>query len=162
MLLTLPKTIVSAQDLAELQTEVKTYASWYAHESIRRRFSNKAPKTDQPALSAAANELLRQWFGSKTPNRVGFDSLQKALDQHKKTAERITITLAATAPNSLKGSLTEWFRQNVSSSALINFQINSTILGGMVVRRGSRVFDWSFKRQILDNQAAFAKVLRRV
>ena len=50
----------------------------------------------------------------------------------------------------------------VAPDVLVNFQFNATILGGMVVRYGSHVYDWSFRRQILAKRDTFPEVLRRV
>ncbi len=162
MKLKLPKSVASPQDLSALILEIKEYAKWYAHESIKMRFNAAKSSQNTPVLSAGASELIRTWFGNKEPNRLGFDGLIKTLEQYAKNSQLVTITLAAPAPNSLKATLVEWFRTNVSPDVLVSFQINSTLLGGMVVRLGSRVFDWSFRRQILDAKANFPEVLRRV
>lgn len=158
----LPKTVASPQDLSALTLEVKEYAKWYAHEAIKNRFGSHKPSSNTPVLSAGASEIIRSWFGNKEPNRLGFDGLIRTLEQYGKSSQLVTITLAAPAPNSLKATLVEWFRANVSPDVLVSFQINSTLLGGMVVRSGSRVFDWSFRRQIIDGKTAFPEVLRRV
>lgn len=161
MKIKLPKTVASPQDLSALILEVNEYAKWHAHESIKQRFSRQT-STNQPVLSSGASELIRTWFNNKEPTRIGFDALRKALEQSTKSSSLVTITLAAPAPNSLKATLVEWFRDNVSPDIMVSFQINSTILGGMVVRYGSRVFDWSFRRQILDASAKFPEVLKSV
>lgn len=163
MALKLPKSIASAQDLAAVSSEIRRYSNWYNHEAIKQRVSGKAQShaSEQP-ISAAGSEIIRSWFGPKKPNRSGFDSLIKQLDLYEKNAKNITVTLAAPAPASLKATLVEWFRENVSSQSLVSFRINSTILGGMVVQYGSRVFDWSFRRQIIEKSANFAEVIRRV
>lgn len=158
----LPKTVASPQDLSALTLEIKEYAKWYAHEAIKGRFGTYKPSSNAPILSAGASEMIRSWFGNKEPNRLGFDGLIRTLEQYSKSSQLVTITLAAPAPNSLKATLVEWFRTNVSPDILVSFQINSLLLGGMVVRYGSRVFDWSFRRQIIDNKASFPEVLRRV
>lgn len=167
MTLSLPKTVASPQDLSALQTEIKAYASWYNHEAIKKRFTvkpgvKKHASQDTPLLSAGASEVLRAWFGTKTPNRIGFDALLKELTRYSQASQLVTITLAAPAPSSLKGTLVEWFRKNVSPGVLVAFHINSTILGGMVVQYGSHVFDWSFRRQIIANKDAFPEVLKHV
>lgn len=165
MKLSLPKSVASPQDLSALITEVKDYAKWYGHEAIRKRVAGSAVGKNthtHPPLSAGASELIRTWFGAKVPNRLGFDALLKELERVAKSARVITITLAAPAPGSLKATLAEWFRTNISPDVLLAFHINSTLLGGMVVQYGSHVFDWSFRRAIIANKQAFPEVLRRV
>jgi hypothetical protein len=164
--LNLPKSVASPQDLSALISEVRDYAKWYNHEVIKQRFSGKAhiggAGGDHPILSAGASEVIRTWFGSKSPNRLGFDALLKELERVTKSARLITVTLAAPTPGSLKATLVGWFRTNISNDILVSFQINSTILGGMVVQYGSHVFDWSFRRNIIANKQNFPEALRHV
>ena len=74
----------------------------------------------------------------------------------------MSITLAAPAGAGLKRTLAEWCRQNIDENLLVHFDFNATLLGGMVVNYGSRIFDWSFRRRILEDRAKFPEVLRRV
>jgi F0F1-type ATP synthase delta subunit len=84
------------------------------------------------------------------------------LEDFSDSAPRVTVTLAAPAPNSLKQTIALWFRENIAPNTLVNFKFNSTILGGMVVVYGSRIYDWSFRRQILVSREKFPEVLRNV
>jgi F0F1-type ATP synthase delta subunit len=84
------------------------------------------------------------------------------LREFEESAPHITLTLAAPAPNGLKKTLISWCRDNIDKNILVDFKFNATILGGMVVVYGSRIFDWSFKRQILAAREKFPEVLRNV
>lgn len=161
MKVSLPQSIASPQDLSGVTLEIRNYASWYLHESVKSRYGYSA-NDEQPVLSHAASELIRNWFGTKPATRSGFDALIKALEKYGKNSKRVTITLAAPATTAIKNILVEWFRKNVSADVLISFQINSTILGGLVVRYESRVFDWSFRRKLVEAKNNYPKVLRRV
>jgi F0F1-type ATP synthase delta subunit len=70
--------------------------------------------------------------------------------------------LAAPPSNGIKKTLVAWCRKNIATDILVNFDFNSTLLGGMVVRYGSHVFDWSFRRKILEEHSKFPGVLRNV
>jgi ATP synthase delta (OSCP) subunit len=159
--LSLPDTIASPQDLMQVMLEVKQYAKWYAHESIRQRVSKKkgAPA---PSLSASARQVITDWNEITELSTRSFSTLITTLESYARHTETITITLAAPAPPSVKQPLVAWCRHNISPQIFVSFQFNSTLLGGMVVRHGSRVFDWSFKRQLLAASATFPEVLRRV
>jgi F0F1-type ATP synthase delta subunit len=74
----------------------------------------------------------------------------------------MTITLAAPATTGIKKQLTAWCRDNVAPDVLVRFEFNQTLLGGMVVRFGSHIYDWSLRRQILDGRTKFPEVLRNV
>jgi len=161
MKLNLPNSVASAQDLAALLLEVREYARWVTHESIKKRV-DVAHSSVAPILSPSTTELLRIWEAKKPLDRQHLDELIEALEKYKDTARSITITLSAPPTSSLKATLVAWCRQNLAPNVLVTFQFNATLLGGMVVRYGSRVFDWSFKRQLLANRASFPEVLRRV
>jgi hypothetical protein len=161
MKLKLDDSVSSPQDLQALIGEVREYARWFSHNAVKRQLHAKST-TEQPELSPGAEALLRSW-GAGTPlSQKSLDTLIAALVDFAASAPVVTITLAAPVSGSLKKSLVAWCRQNIAPVVLVNFQFNATLLGGMVVRYASHIFDWSFRRQILDNRAAFPEVLRRV
>lgn len=161
MKLTLPDTIASRQDLSSLLLEIRNYNKWLNHESVKNKVT-RAPIAPAPALTEAGTVLLRSLSAQKRLTPEGIDELLRALETHKKTAPSITMTLAGLPPQTLKNELVAWCRTNLHPAIMINFNVNSTLLGGMVVRYGSRVFDWSFRRQILTSADTFPEVLRRV
>ena len=161
MKIKLPSIVSSPQDLTALTLEIMEYARWYQHESIKDRVDAKR-RTEAPTLSPAATELLRQEGKGKDLSKQELDTLVKALQDIKNSAPTMTITLAAPPTNAVKADLVTWCRENISPGVLVNFQFNSTLLGGMVVRCGSRVMDWSFRRQILEGRHHFPEVLRHV
>lgn len=157
----LPNTIASPQDLAALLSEIKDYAKWFGHESIKQKVAG-SHGSGAPELSVTANELIRGWSQTKALNRESFDSLITSLERYTQSSPAITFTLAAPVSGELKKTLVSWCRDNIAPNILVSFRFNATILGGMVVQCGSSVFDWSFKRQILNNREKFPEVLRRV
>ncbi len=159
--LSLPETIASLQDLMQMSIEIREYAKWYAHESILRRVSSKKGSV-APTLSPAARQVINDWSEIAALSTKSLATLITTLESYARNTDTITITLAAPVTNPIKTTLVAWCRKNVSPSVFVSFQFNSTLLGGMVVRHGSRVFDWSFKRQLLASSGAFPEVLRRV
>ena len=159
----LPETIASSQDLASVTAEIKSYATWYMHESIKLRVAKKKNATlkNEPVLSKGAADLIRE-AAKGGLDRQSLDQLNRNLETATKTATTITFTLAAPVTSSVKEQLVAWCRKNIGDTVLITFQHNSTILGGAVLRYKSRVFDWSFRRAITDNASKFPEVLRRV
>ena len=161
MQLNIPETVTSPQDVQALQMDIRTYAKWYSHVSIKARVENEAAP-QPPALSVEAIQVIRDWSTGHALTTESIDDLIKALDDYLRIAPVLTITLAAPPAAGLKKTLTVWCRQNLASHALIRFKFNATILGGMVVQCGSHIYDWSFRRQLLDARGNFAEVLRRV
>lgn len=157
MKIKLDESIASAQNLKTLILEIREYAHWFSQNAIRKRVSSKS-SSDKPELSKAADSLIRSW---KSPiDRSGLDELIAALEELEKTAPRLTITLAAPPASGLKKMLVAWLREEISPDILVSFDFNSTLLGGMVLRCGSKIFDWSLRRQILDECTRFPEVLR--
>lgn len=157
----LPPSVCSQQDVKALVLDVRVYARWYSQASIKKRLKLKHAIA-QPTLSPAATELIHDWSIKKPLTTASLDELIAALDALAANAPNLTIVLAAPASGNLKKTLVGWCRKNVAPDVLVSFEFNSTLLGGLVVRYGSRIFDWSFRRQILENSAKFAEVLRHV
>ena len=160
-MISLPDTIYSPQDLTSLILEIKEYAKWYAHETIKQRAGSKTLSA-QPVLSSAATTLLHNAVSGNVNPLAQLDSLVHELERHKSNAPIITLTLAAPAPNPVKKTLTAWCRKELSPDILVSFEYNRTLLGGLVVRYGSRVYDWSLRRAILTTDTKFSEVVARV
>lgn len=159
--LKLEDTVSSPQDVKALMMEVHEYARWFAHNYIKKRVhaSNIAP---EPQISPAAKAAIRTWSAGKELTTKSLDELTAVLEDYANTAPILTVTLAAVPSTGFKKQLVGWCRDNLAPDVLINFQFNATLLGGMVVRSGSHVYDWSFRRAILAERERFPEVLRRV
>ncbi len=157
----IPASVASSRDLKDLILEIREYASWYEHESVKKRMDVEHI-SEQPTLSPSAIELIHEWSASKSISMQSLDNLIKALQEYVDTAPTITLTLAAPPTGTVKANLVNWCRENIAPNILVTFKFNATILGGMVVHYGSRVFDWSFRRQLLASRQKFPEVLRRV
>jgi F0F1-type ATP synthase delta subunit len=160
--LQLPNSVCSAQDLAALELELHDYTQWFAHNAVRASVKSTKGAAAVPVLSSVALGLLREWNKKALLSQQSLDELLTAIKMLRHESPSMTITLAALPGNELKQQLVGWCRENLQPNILVTFQFNRSLLGGMVVRWGSHVFDWSFRRQILANADAFPEVLRRV
>lgn len=159
--LVLPASISSPQDLLALTIDVRAYSRWFSHNTIKAKAS-ATRGAQPPAVSPLTIELIRNWTGSELLSQESLDELISALEKFRDTAPTLTITLAAPAGGELRNTLVAWCRTNIAPNILVSFRFNATLLGGMVVRYGSRVFDWSFRREIIANRAKFTEALRNV
>lgn len=157
----LDETISSLQDLRGLILEIHEYERWFSHNAIKKRVHVHTVSVT-PDLTPAARTVIREWNTGKELTVKSLDELIKTLEDYSRKAPSITITLAALPSAGIKKILVGWCRDNIAPSILVDFQFNSTLLGGLVVRSGSHVFDWSFRRQILAEREKFPEVLRRV
>lgn len=161
MKLQLPNSVASQQDLQSLLVDIRAYAKWFSHNTLKKRLSLKRT-TEPPIISEAANELIHDWSVVKPLSVHSLDELIAAIEAYGQSAPTMTIVLAAPPTGGLKKLLVEWCRKHIAPNVLVSFEFNSTLLGGMVVRYGSHIFDWSFRRQILDASTRFPEVLRHV
>jgi ATP synthase delta (OSCP) subunit len=161
MKINLPDAVASTQDLASMSLELHEYSKWYSHAAILKRTGNKHV-SDAPALTPAATELLHAWTAKNPLSQSSLDELIEFVKTYSDSASVITITLAAPATRDIKSLLVSWCRTNISPNILVTFKFNATLLGGMVVQRGSRIFDWSLRRDILNEKNKFPEVLRSV
>lgn len=162
MTITLPDTLVTPQDLSRVEVELASFSDWFGHNMVKRQLQ-LSKGTSLPSLSPETMALLRQT--STADGNLSQDSLQLLIDAVKTlgaTAPTMTVTLAAPASAPIRRQLASWCRNELSPAMLISFRFNSTLLGGVVLRVGSRVFDFSFRRKLLDNNVSFAEVLRHV
>ncbi len=153
--------IMSPQDLKVTILEVRKYAHWFSQSLVKNKVAGTAYQ-DQPQVSPAAAILVNELAAQKPLTTQILDDFIASLEKLEESLPRVTITLAAPASSGLKKTIVSWFRENINPDILIEFRFNSTLLGGMVIRYGSQVYDWSFKRHILANSARFPEVLRNV
>lgn len=161
MKLRLPDSISSSQDLSNLLIEIKEYARWYNQHKILKRLDSKK-NTDSPDLSIAAEEVINDLGNNDKITQHDIDNLISNLEKFQSNTPHLNITLAAPPSGDIKKKLVNWCRENIAPNVLVTFQFNATILGGMVIRHGSHIYDWSFRRQILAARGNFCEVLRRV
>ena len=158
---TLPSSISSPQDLTNLILEIEKYNKWYLERfnAISAKSTYKAP---QPDISRIALDLIISWDKQEQLDPERINTKINELRHISRSAPVITITLAAPAPMGIKNEIVSWCRQNLNAQVLVSFQFNSTILGGIILRTGSKVYDWSFKHNLLNVNTTFTEVLDRV
>jgi hypothetical protein len=159
--LKLSEDIISPEDLKQVITEIRDYSKWMSKNTIKIKVTKKKAG-DEPELSDAAADLIKQWKDGKDLSPKILDKLIEELQDYLAKMKTIRVTFAALPTNKTKQQFTKWFRDNLSDEVLIDFRFNSTLLGGMVVNCGSHIYDWSFRRQLLENKDKFSEVVHRV
>ncbi|HPF30917.1 MAG TPA: F0F1 ATP synthase subunit delta [Candidatus Saccharibacteria bacterium] len=157
----LPDSLSSPQDLTDLLFEIKEYAKWKSHNDILRRAGSKRT-SKPPEISKTASEVLNDWSKIKSIDNEGIQELVNTLNTISIKSPQINITLAGPAPGDLKKKLIGWFRDNINPDILITFDFNKTILGGMILRSGSKIFDWSFKKYIMASREKLIEEINSV
>ncbi len=160
MKLKLPANVASYQDLSQLLLELQHYRQWQTQAQVKQQV--EASSGLAPELSDNAATIIDEWHNGKQPSVKTLDQLIDSVQELKDSSPTISITLAAPSGPKLKAQLASWCRDNLDPNALIDFSFDSTILGGMVVRWNSHIYDWSFRTKILSNKKRFTEVLRHV
>ena len=158
----LPDNVWSPDDLAELMSDLERYNQWLSGYQVKLRVTSDAAATKPPDVSAASLAYLQMLHDKQALSTGSIERLLDELRAIELTAPRLNFTFAAPPSGGLKKTFVRWCRTHIAPNALISFQFNKTILGGMVVRYGSHIFDWSLRRDILANRDKFTEVLRRV
>jgi len=149
--------IVSTQDFQEVIEELRQYLKWYNHNMVKIKVAKKKDP-NEPELSPGSTDLLKQYFSSQPLSSSGLDKLIVSLVEYLDQADKVRITLADMPTVNLKKQLVNWCRQSLSETVLVDFGYNRTLLGGMVIKCGSHIYDWSYRHQILENQDKLVKV----
>ena len=150
MKIVLPEDVISPQDLRALGSELQDYSRQLRHQAVKQKVAGGRAGGGQAGaseLSPGAATLLRSagLAAAATPKQL--EQLIAQLAAEEQRLPRIDITLAAPPSAGLKRTLTIWCRSHLQPNVLVSFHFNRTILGGMVVRSGSHIYDWSFRRQ---------------
>lgn len=87
-------------------------------------------------------ELLQDAISQATPAKA---TLLKTIQQQ---APVFHLTLTAMPNESTKRQIVDWFRNNISPIALVNFRGDKTLLAGLILRFGSRFYDWSLDKAL--------------
>lgn len=161
MKLQLPSEVISPQDLKAVIVEIREYARWAMHVQTKQRVTAEAMEPT-PTISPTTVAVVRSWQGAQPLTSESLDALLAELASFESSAPRATITLAAPPSRDLKRQLVIWCRAHMAHDVLVTFSFNSTLLGGITIRYGSHVFDWSFRRQILAAREHFPEILRHV
>lgn len=156
--LTFPAGVASYQDVTTLITDLKTYHQWFVRNTIKEGLKS-GKGTPPPVLSDAALEMIRAISSTRLVTAHDVEVLVRIIERSRDSAPTLTVTLAAPVPGSLKKTLVEWIRANIAPNALVSFHFNAGILGGMVVRTGSHIFDWSLRRGLMDHKDGFVRHL---
>ena len=147
----LSEAIISPEDLKSVINELKDYEVFFRHSQIKQHVVKRSAG-QAPELSIAASELLSSAMEKKPLNITIIEQLITELERLLIKSPKIKIILAALPNHAVKKQLILWVRKNIKADALIEFSYNQSLLGGLVLTAGSRIFDWSLRQQLLNSQ----------
>jgi hypothetical protein len=154
--LKLPDTVYSPDQLQ--------YCSQELHELSERILAEKrgAKARSDLTLAQSTLDLIATLPASKHSEPTALDNLADRLGELLQKAPVVHVTLPAPAGRAMRQEFVSWFRQHCAADALLVFQVNPDIAGGMVVRTTNEVHDFSFRHLLMANPQHFVEVLENV
>lgn len=143
--MTLPAEIHSPDQISELTMELRGYIDARRSKDVQKQAGVDA---SPPAMSAD----LRSLYEAASNNNGTPETLLDELETLLKNAPVVHLMLAATPGAELKQQLISWFRTEVDANTLVSFTVRRDLGGGVMVRAGSRIYDFTFRQKILDNK----------
>lgn len=127
-------------------------------DSLRR--SKEKTATDDEFLTRAQAILDPLEQEIWTPELI--DEVARRLETIKSTAPMVRVTLPGLPSPKLRIELVSWFRKEIHPQVLVSFSLNRLLAGGMVLRAGSSIYDFSFSGALLKQRSKLADMFRGV
>lgn len=154
----LPGAVYSPQLLEAVTFDIEHYLDWYRETKIQKKVGAKA--TDEPTHSAETVLVIEAWLAGKSPTVESLEALVKYLRELK--LPEVHVMLAALPNRAQREVLVDWFRANTTPHLLLSFVADRNLGGGVVVRTPNRVFDFTWKQELVAARDKFAGILKRV
>jgi hypothetical protein len=154
----LPGAVYSPQLLESVIYDIQYYLDWYRQNQIRKKVGAK-PK-EEPNHSDETVLVIKTWLGAKPATVEAMEELLVYLKKMK--LPQVHIMLAALPNMNQREMLVNWFRTNVGNGLLLSFVADRNLGGGVVIRTPNRVFDYTWKQQLIAGRSKLAEILKRV
>ncbi len=154
----LPPAVYSPALVESVIYDIQYYLDWVRQNQIRKTVGAKIK--DEPTHSAETVLVIQAWLAGKPASVESLEALLLALRGLK--LPEVHIMLAALPNQTQREVLVTWFRTNVSPALLLSFVADRNLGGGLVVRTPNRVFDFTWKQQLIAGRTKLAGILKRV
>jgi len=154
----LPPAVYSPALVESVMYDIQYYLDWVRQNKIRKTVGAKVK--EEPTHSAETVLVIEAWLAGKPATIESLEALHDALRDLK--LPQVHIMLAALPNRAQREALVTWFRTNVSPSLLLSFVADRNLGGGLVVRTPNRVFDYTWKQQLISGRGKLADILHRV
>lgn len=159
--LKLPVDLYSPDQLGIIILEAGNHSSVLRDAAVRVQTTG-TPDAVEPLHTSALLTGILHGNGLPANDHASMEALSKGLKLIRTQAPVAHLTLAALPNRSLKRQLTEWFRKEINPYMLLTFAVRTDIGGGVVLRVGSRIYDFSFRQQIVGNKHRIAEIFENV
>jgi ATP synthase delta (OSCP) subunit len=156
----LPVTVYTLDQMQLGAVELHAYAN-RLHQQAATRHAD-AGQHKPVSLSIESQALLDELPPKKQTDPEAIDALATELEEMVAHGPRVSLTLAGLASHHLREELVGWLRTNLKANLLVDFHVNPDIAGGLMVRTTNHVYDFSFRRHLLEDTARFTRIFDRV
>jgi len=154
----LPPAVYSPALVESVMYDIQYYLDWVRQNKIRKTVGAKVK--EEPTHSAETVLVIEAWLAGKPATMESLEALHDALRDLK--LPQVHIMLAALPNRAQREALVTWFRTNVSPLLLLSFVADRNLGGGLVVRTPNRVFDFTWKQQLIAGRSKLAEILHGV
>jgi hypothetical protein len=159
----LPEDIYSPEHIDSCLIKLGQYAGILRQKEHRQKLKLDGPgAVGEDELAGQLEKLLGASGLGLNPTSSGVDNLIEALENFRASAPVVHVTLAAMPGPGLKKQLAEWMRKNLYHNLLVSFGYNREIVGGMVVRTASHIYDFSWRAKLYEKREVIPGILRRL
>ena len=154
----LPGSIYSPELLESVTYELEQYLAWYREVRVQHQVGAKLEA--EPTYSTETAAVIKAWFVGKQPTMTALEELITHLRQLELPV--VHVTLAALPNHAQRARLVDWFRSVAARPVLISFVADRNLGGGVAVRTPNRMFDFSWRQQLIEGRGKLAEIINRV
>lgn len=147
----LPLSLVTPDQIQSVLLDLSHFRDAQTDAKVRAKVGAK--NAESLPLSPELTELLPD-----APTDSDLDEIAQWLQKIRDEAPVVHVVLPAVATKALKQALIHWFRERIDPSVLLDFEVDREIAGGFIVRVGGRVYDYSFRKRLLEKKAVIARL----
>lgn len=158
MAFSLPPAVYSPDLLDSVTYEIGQYLEWHRQSKVNQKLGVAIP--EEPSHSAETVLTIEAWLEGKPATVDALEGLLAHLRQLHLPV--VHLTMAALPNHVQRAQLVDWFRlQTKGQPILITFVADRNLGGGIIVRTPNRLFDYSWKQQLIAGRAKMAEIINR-
>lgn len=161
MTFNLPLSLYSPRQIDVYLVELEFYLTWLREQAVKRQAS-QLKKAEKAPLTAELTQFLDTFTAGKKDDPAQVEQTIIYLKRLKQHAPLVHVTFPTFASSSIKESVVEWFRKNVSDEILVAFTVDTSILGGIIIRTENNIYDYSFINRLIKDRGKFPEIMRNV
>jgi hypothetical protein len=145
----LTQNLVSPDQVQSALLDLETYRQARAEAGLKS-------KTAKAAEAEIPDSLAGLLTGELTEAHL--DEVRTWLKALQAKAPVIHIGLPGVPSEALRRALAHWFRERIDPTILLDFEVDRELAGGFVLRVGGQLYDYSFRKRLLDKKAVIARI----